>query len=64
MDEPEAAVRLLLSNCGFDPPDEDIAALAELYAETRALAESLFTVAEARGETSELAFRVTPPAAH
>jgi hypothetical protein len=51
MDDDAAAVRLLLRKCGFDPPEEDLAALAESYSQTRAMAASLFSVPEARDET-------------
>jgi hypothetical protein len=56
----EAAVRLLVGNCGFDPPEEDISAMAKGYPLWRAMATSLFTVTEARDETSALGFRVIP----
>jgi hypothetical protein len=56
----EAAVKLLLGNCGFDPPAKHVAAMALGYPPTRAMAASLFTVGETREETSALGFRVIP----
>jgi hypothetical protein len=53
-------VRDRLAAAGFDPPEEDLAALAHSYAQTRAMAALLFTVTEARYEEPALGFRVEP----
>jgi hypothetical protein len=60
MDDDLSRVRDRLRAAGFDPPEADLAALAQSYAQTRAMAALLFTVAEARYESPALGLRVEP----
>jgi hypothetical protein len=60
MEDDRGTVQRLLRAAGFDPPDEDIAALAREYPQTRAMADLLFTVEETDDELPALAFQVDP----
>jgi hypothetical protein len=61
MDDTDTVLTLLRA-AGFDPPEDDVAALVEGYPRTRELAALLFAVEEARYESPALHFRADPRA--